>query len=310
VLTFDKLKLISNLSNIKITDEGKFEKVLTNGDVIKLKYHQDNPFLLDIIIDYVEETLVLEFSGKVLGKDYPKLISIETINKCFQNINAMGICEINMEGMMDAEVVKCDVTNDIHVEDVTRLTKYIRNHVGNYQKYMCRKMKNGNLSIEKNVTSKRCKKRITVYDKGREMGLAGNKEYVETNGLEGKYDGLCRFEMNLNSKEQIRQSLHITDTKLKSVLTSGAHPIFDFMSDVIKCSDEPTEMKDKKRYLTMLVLKDCNFDLEKVEAKMRVLHPYKGSNIPKIMEPYREMMESLGEENESDMWREILDQLS
>ena len=310
MLTFDKIKIVSTLSNIEIIDEGKFEKVLTNGDVIKLNYHQDNPFLLDIMIDYVGEKLVLEFSGKVLGKDYPKLISIETINKCFQNINAMGICKIDIEGMMDADVVKCDVTNDIHVDDVSRLTNYIRNHVGNYQKYMCRKMKNGNISIEKNVTSRRCKKRITIYDKGKEMGLAGNKEYVKTNGLEGKYDGLCRFEMNLNSKEQIRQSLQIPDTKLKSVLTSDAHPIRDFMSDVIKCFDEPTEMKDKKRYLTMLVLKDCNFDLEKVEAKMRVLHPYKGSNIPKIMEPYRMMMESLGEGNKSDMWGEILDQLS
>ncbi len=75
-------------------------------------------------------------------------------------------------------------------------------------------------------------------------------------------------------------------------------------------SRSSVEMKDKKSYLTMLVLKDCNFDLEKVEAKMRSLHPKRGLNIRKIMEPYRTMIESLGEENEADIWRGILDQLS
>ncbi|MBR7005154.1 MAG: hypothetical protein IKI00_09355 [Bacteroidales bacterium] len=310
MLTFDKLKIVSTLSNIEIIDEDKFQKVMANGSVVLLKYYQDNPFLLDIKIDYIEQELVIEFTGRVLGKEYSKLISIETINRCFENINALGFCRINIEGMMDADVVKCDVSTDIHVEDVSRLTKYIRNHVGNYQRYMCRKMKNGNLTIEKNVTSKKYKKRITIYDKGREMGLAGSKEYVEANGLEGKFDGLCRFEVNLNTKEQIRQSLQIQDTKLRSVLMSDAHPIRDFMDDIMKCSDEPREMKDKKSYLTMLVLKDCSFDLEKVEAKMRSLHPKRGLNIRKIMEPYRAMMESLGEENEPDMWREILDQLS
>lgn len=309
MLTFDRLKIVSPLSNIEIVNDDKFEKVMVNGSVVLLKYYQTSPFLLDVKIDYQEQELVIEFTGKVLGKDYPKLISITTISQCFENINSLGFCKINIEGMMDADVVKCDVTNDILVEDVSRLTKYIRNHVGNYQKNMCRIMNNGNLSIEKNVTSKKLKKRITIYDKEREMGLAGNKEYVEGNGLEGKFKGLCRFEMNLNTKEQIRQSLQIPNTKLRSVLSSKAHPIRDYMDDIMNCSDEPIEMKDKKRYLTMLVLKDCNFDLEKVEAKMRSLHPKRGLNIRKIMEPYRTMMESLGEENEPDMWREILDQL-
>ena len=41
------------------------------------------------------------------------------------------------------------------------------------------------------------------------------------------------------------------------------------------------------------VLKDCDYDLEKVEMKMRELHASRGTNITKIMEPFRTMMEQL-----------------
>lgn len=53
---------------------------------------------------------------------------------------------------------------------------------------------------------------------------------------------------------------------------------------------------DKKSYLTMLVLKDCDYDLEKVEAKMRGFCPSRGTSIKKVMEPYRAMMEKIGVE--------------
>ena len=56
---------------------------------------------------------------------------------------------------------------------------------------------------------------------------------------------------------------------------------------------------------TMLVLKDCDFDLEKVEAKMRELTPSRGTSIRDMMKPYMAMMEKMGSQQESDVWEDV-----
>lgn len=309
MITFDKLKIVADIQAIKVCDETRFEFIEKDGIVYSLRYYQEYPFLLMIKVDYECREVVIEFCGKILGKDYPKLISKDTIQQCFQAIDALGFCEIDIDAMMDADVVKCDVTKDIPVVDVPQVTDYIRSHIRNYQQYLCRKMRNGNVVVEKNVLSKKTKKRMTIYDKEKEMHRSANRPFVEEYGLEDAFSGMCRFELNLDSKEQIRKSLRIADTKLMTVLSSNADPISDFLDDVVE-SRESVPMTDKKSYLTMLVLKDCDFDLEKVEAKMRAFHRSRGTVISKVMEPYRAMMEQMRDRDDNDMWNDVLRKLS
>ena len=165
-------------------------------------------------------------------------------------------------------------------------------------------LKNGNTVVEKNVVNREYKKRMTMYDKDTEMSRATNRTFVEDNGLEGAFSGMCRFELNLNSKEQIRTSLRIANTKLMTVLSADADPIADFLDEAVESRDAVT-MSDKKSYMTMLVLKDCDFDLEKVEAKMRALHRSRGTVISKVMEPYKVMMEQISEYQGADMWQDV-----
>jgi hypothetical protein len=110
--------------------------------------------------------------------------------------------------------------------------------------------------------------------------------------------------LNLDSKEQIRNSLHIADTKLMTVLSADADPIADFLDEVVEPQDAVT-MSDKKSYMTMLVLRDCDFDLEKVEAKMRELTPSRGTSIRDMMKPYKAMMEKMGSQQESEVWEDV-----
>lgn len=308
MITFDKLKIVADIQAIKVCDESRFEFVERDGRVTSLRYYQEHPFLLKIKVDYACDEVVIEFCGKILGKDYPKLISKDTIEQCFQAINALGFCEVDIEAMMDAEVVKCDVTKDVPVDNVSRVTDYIRSHIRNYQQFLCRKMKNGNVVVDKNVISRKTKKRMTIYDKGNEMTRSANRPFVEKYGLQDAFSGMCRFELNLDSKQQIRQSLRIGDTKLMTVLSADADPIAEFLADVV----EPRgtiPMSDRKTYMTMLVLKDCDFDLEKVEAKMRDLYPSKGTSISRVMEPYKAMMEQLSGDNDGNLWTNLLRQL-
>lgn len=308
MITFDKLKIVADIQAIEVCDESRFEFIEQDGKVSSLRYYQEHPFLLMIKVDYDCREVVIEFCGKILGKDYPKLISKDTILQCFQAIDALGFCKIDVDAMMDAEVVKCDVTKDIPVADVPQVTDYIRSHIRNYQQYLCRKMRNGNVVVEKNVVSKKTKKRMTIYDKGNEMHRSANRPFVEEYGLEDAFSGMCRFELNLNSKEQIRKSLRIADTKLMTVLSADADPISDFLDDVV-VTQESVPMTDKKSYVTMLVLKDCDYDLEKVEAKMREFSRGRGTSIRDMMKPYKAMMERISGQQSADVWDDVLRKL-
>ena len=313
MLTFDKLKIVANIEAIEITNINKFEKIEKAGSLSALKYYQEVPYLLMIKVDYEEKEVVVEFCGKILGKDYPKLISAETIRTCFDNINAMGFCRIDFAAMMDADVVKADVTKDVCGVNVPQLTSYIRSHISNYHQFVSRIARNGNLIVEKNVTTRKMKKRMTIYDKGREMQKVENRRFVEVNGLEHAFDDTCRLELNLNSKQQVRDALKIDNNKLKNVLASTARPIHDFMIKVIGpangLENGPVMLSSKKEYLTRLVLQDCQYNLEKVEAKMRELYPQRGTNFKKVMEPYRMMMER-ETDNGADYIQTILEKLA
>ena len=91
MITFDKLKLVADISAVREYDETRFEIIERNGVVAAMKFYQEIPFQLRIKLDFECKEAVIEFSGKILGKDYPKLISIETIRQCFENINARTV---------------------------------------------------------------------------------------------------------------------------------------------------------------------------------------------------------------------------
>lgn len=300
--------LVADLDSVRIIDESVFSKHIKDNKVTSLRFHQEKPYLLSIKIDYEEREVVIEFSGKILLHDYPKLISEATIEQCFRNINSLGFCEIDIETMMEADVTKCDVTKDVKYEDIPRLTSFVKAHITNYNSYVCQRTRNNNLILEKNVTSNKYKKRMTIYDKGKEMSNADNSDFTQQNNLEGAFDDVCRFEINLNSKKQIRDSLRIPNNKLKTVLASTANPILDFVEVALKSTSGEEILGDRKEYFTMLVLKDCDFDLEKVEAKMRSLYK-RGTKFSEVMKPYRDMLDKLQYQNDVNILPELLDKL-
>lgn len=291
MLTFDKLKIVTNIDYIQIDDIDGFQQTIKNNTLTELKFNITSPYLLYIEIDYLEKELVIEFSGKILGSDYKKLISTETIRQCFENINYLGVCSLNVEEIMkDAVVVKCDVTQDVLCEDIPAVSAFIKGNVSSYNQFSVKCLRNGNLTIEKNVTTRQAKKRLTIYDKGKEMSKMENRRFLEKYDVSAEdFRDVCRFEMNLNSIAQIKSSLGITDTRLMSVLTSTKNPILDFLNDVVADTDSVIPLTDKQSYITALVLRDCNNDLAEVEAKMRQIYS-QGTNISKIMKPYREAL--------------------
>lgn len=290
MLKFDKLKLVTKTEFIKIETEHAFEKIIRNNTTTSLKFNTTSPYLLYIEIDYIENELVIEFSGKILGNAYKKLISAATIRQCFENINLIGVCSLDIERILeDGVIVKCDVTQDVECDDIAGITTYVRSNLSNYNQYTARLLRNGNFVVEKNVTTRQAKKRLTIYDKNREMNRTENRNFMSAYHIpETDFEHVCRFEMNLNSIAQIKASLKIPDTQLMTVLAADGNPIAEFIDDIVAEGD-CTPLTDKQTYITTLVLRDCNNDLAEVEAKMRQIYS-QGTNISKIMKPYREAL--------------------
>lgn len=303
--TFDRLKIVTAIDAIDVVDESVFAKTLVNGNVVSMKYYREMPTKLMIKVDYASGEVVVEFTGKILGHNYPHLISMANIEECFRNIESLGFCRFDMDLLMRSEVVSCDVTKDVQCSDVRKVQSYIRSHISNYNKYMCRALRNGNVVLEKNVTTRKNKKRMTIYDKEQEMKKSDNTRFMQRNGLTDEFVGKCRFEINLNSKEQIRNALHIEDTNLLTVLNSETNPILEFMDEAVCGSQGQKACSDWKSYQRYLVLKDCDFDLEKVEAKVRSLYK-RGTKISDVMRPYREAYSQLMAEGEDTYFSEIL----
>ena len=303
--TFDRLKIVAAIDAIDVVDESVFAKTLVNGNVVSMKYYREMPTKLMIKVDYASGEVVVEFTGKILGHNYPHLISMANIEECFRNIESLGFCRFDMDLLMRSEVVSCDVTKDVQCSDVRKVQSYIRSHISNYNKYMCRALRNGNVVLEKNVTTRKNKKRMTIYDKEQEMKKSDNTRFMQRNGLTDEFVGKCRFEINLNSKEQIRNALHIEDTNLLTVLNSETNPILEFMDEAVCGSQGQKACSDWKSYQRYLVLKDCDFDLEKVEAKVRSLYK-RGTKISEVMRPYREAYSQLMADGADTYFSEIM----
>ncbi len=311
MITFDRLKLISTIDNIEILDESAFIEKYEDGVLVSSKYSMKTPYLLSIEVKHSINELVIEFSGKVLESDYPRLISIDTIQQCFDNINALGIVNLNSVAMMNAQVVRCDVTKDIKCTNFKELTDYIRSHIANFKTYTCNQPRNGNLIIETNAMGK-THKRLTIYNKQTEMNnKKQNREYMEQYNITDEFDNICRLEMNLNNKEQIRQLLKIQDNSLSSVLNSTANPIAEFLTTAVPPAEEyQTDLKPYDDFIATCVLAFCDNDLAKVEAYIRNCTPSRGTDIKKRMKRYRDKFESMQSGKTSTIYTDLLKQLS
>ena len=298
MIKLDKIKIVSSIKNISNINEDKFQSTVKEGEIVEQKYFIQSPFNLYIEADYKDKELVIECTGKILKDDYPNLINKENIKQCLVNINQLNICTLDVMGILkDGEVVKCDVSQDVECSDCKTLTKSLRASVRNFNKYLARNI-GGNFVIEKNVSTKNLKRRLTIYDKWAEMMLATNRDFlssVENSGAMLDYfANKARFELNLNSKEQIRQSLGIMDTSIQSVLGSTSTPIWDFLNKVLDDGSDYKSRSTLNEFKNELLLKYCENDLAKVEAIVRS-YSSPNSHISQMMKPYKELAIKLSE---------------
>ena len=295
VIRLDKLKIVVNEKYITNINEDVFTTIIKNGQIVEYRYEQQYPYLLYIEKDLIEHELVIEFTGKILQDQYPLLISKDTIHQCLDNINILGICYIDVSNIITAaQVVKADVTQDICCGDYEQLIGSLRTSIKNYNKYLSRVV-NGTFVIEKNVVTRNYKVRMTIYNKADEMRLKTNQDYLfllpNTEEVVEYFADKVRFELNLNSKEQIRKQLNLNNTMLYDVLHSDINPIVNFMDKVFE--DEPAPQSFRLRDLERLaLLEKVGMDMNKLEMIVRQ-HSSPKSHISQLMSPYRNLLKTI-----------------
>ena len=293
MIRLDRIKVVAPLKYVIITNYGAFDCKMKKGIMTSRTYIQKSPFLLYVKVDYEHHEAIIEFTGKILKDDYPELINKDNIGRCFDHINLMGFCRVDANMVLEhGEVCSMDITKDVPCTDVAALSEWLRTHIVNHRKYLARNI-GGNLTIEKNVRTKAYRRRLTVYDKEKELRRADNQDFMasltDPECLLSYFRGRIRFEYNLNTKQSIRQVLNIGDTTIHSILDSDARPIYDFVNDVISEDREADSAclswTDRKN---LALLRDCDMDLSKVETEIRT-YASKGSHLSQMIKPYREL---------------------
>lgn len=230
MLKFDKLKLVTKIDYIRDIDYSKFILNSKEDSILYYKYQQERPFYLLVMVNYQHNELVLEFTGKILLDNYTNLIDIYTAKDCLSQINRLGICHLNVESIMtDSNVVKCDITKDIECGLMQDIITNVRQNLSNYMKWVTKPYRKEGITIENVVTTPRYKKRLIVYDKAKELQSANNRYFLNAvsnpNEILSYFNGKTRFELNINTMDQIRNLLNIPNNNLLAVLTSKANPI-------------------------------------------------------------------------------------
>lgn len=294
MFALDRLKILMPLEHVALIDESLFTRSIRDGKILTMCYNQTTPSLLAIRLDYVRYEATIEFTGKILRSRYKELIRLTNIKQCVDNINDLGIVRIDRDQISRASVLKCDLTIDVKIDNIPAMTTFIKNSICNYDLYSARPKRNGNFVLEKNVDTSKCKRRLTIYDKGHEMSLANNREFLRK-FYDGNnpFHGICRFEMNLCSMQSIRDVLGIEDPTVWNVLLSARvkNPISDFLDGIIAGDGSIRNTPDHKAYYYDLVLADNDNDIQKVQARLKSLYA-KGTKMSRIMEPIRERLKS------------------
>lgn len=304
MIRFDKIRFVTPLSNVSLCDNEKWQTTSQNGEIICQRFKQMHPCLIVVEVHYPSNELTVEFTGKILKDDYPMLISRKTIRKCLDAVNEIGVCVLDIDKVLsDSTLLKCDVTNDIVGVDISDLKNYVTSHITNNKVWKVKSFpQKNNIVIEKEVSTARAKRRMTIYDKHKELERRTNLTFLEwvhdPKKILSYFSERIRFELNLVTCRAIMQELDVDDCSLITVLDSTANPLSVFFNNVLfEDTQNSIQVDSMRMYDKLNTLIVNNWDLNLVEQKVRQFHP--NSFRTTLMNDYRNLKEAYCANRES-----------
>ena len=122
-LKFDTVRFVTKTKYLSNPNKYLFKHDIDidTGELISIEYQSRNhaetsPSELYIRANYRSNRMIIGFSSKLLLNDYPSLISSQTFRQCLSNIGKLGICELDIDGIInDCYFNKLHITKDINL---------------------------------------------------------------------------------------------------------------------------------------------------------------------------------------------------
>lgn len=282
ILKFDTVRFISSNRHLISYNEELFKTDvdLQTGEIRSVTYNSkyDNhiPFELYIHANYKKGRLAIEFSSKVLLGNYPQLICYDNFVECLQNINALGICKLDEEAILnDCEFTKLHTTKDVQMKLTDNKLNALNQLVGNYRRFKWERYNDTGITFMSDVKSSSDKVEITFYNKEVEIVLKKNENFLSMTGksdeIKEYFNGKTRVEMRLETRKKIKRELGIPNTSWESLNLVQHNPLLKQFNKVF--TKEPIaelpEAKNINEFFMHYYVKSFNRDLKKIEQNIK-----------------------------------------
>lgn len=283
----DTIKIKSNYKyllnkniNFNILFDSKKNNV--NGEYYSSQGNNNIPFNLYIATNYSKQTLTIEFSSKILFGDYPKLITAETLPQCLYNLNDLGICIIDIDGVLKTGcITQADITKDVSLELTDDILTALNNNVGNYRRFKWQHYDGKGITFTKDIIG-RGKEEIKFYNKRKELSsTAQNRRFLDLlanrEQVENYFSDKTRIEISMNTQPQIRNSLQIDNTYIPTFFTSTANPLLSQFDKIFNCSTVDTSIgiDNYDTWAMSKILELYNGNLQLIEQDVRRLYKFR-----------------------------------
>jgi len=270
---------------------------------------------LRININHIRKFVHIDFSAKILGRDYPDNINIFNFRDTYKEIN--NIIAINPRMLYSAQPYSCENVNDIEEDNISETIDALF-HISKLQdKYkQCPrpyKKQNDNTSIylKKNVNTREISNYISIYNKLNELldtKDKGNVKYMESlseedkNYVIEKFSGMLRIESKFYSKRMVRDIYGLQkDYNLYKLLTSSVNVNQVMLKKVyneklFECGTVPNLTRSE--FDKWNTLKVFNYDLEKICEMLSLMGITRDKS--KVKKLYKEIQTKVAKKHESN----------
>lgn len=271
----------TTITNLYLDVFDREKKVSSDGEIIKDRYILNKNKTLNTVgikaieVNRTSQEILLELSAKVLKDQYYKLINENTIEECLGNVNQSNAIKLNVNNFIDsAEVLRCDVTTNLQITKNINDYLNILNCLRQNNRYRVDQHKG---SIVFTHTGKTVRKRMTFYDKYRELNEHKNKEFVELikPATVTQFKNVLRCEQNISKHKDIRDRLGIKNITLGEVLRSKVNANFDLFSEIRDTNGQLELFSNRyegmrlsemeKRLGRENIIKQCNYDIQLIK---------------------------------------------
>jgi hypothetical protein len=299
---FDSITLL--LPNIpeQVVNQSKLYSSNETKTTFKLKKAHQVAGLNDFTYDAYRKEIHLSVSSKILGADYFRLLSNNTLPDLYSKLDALQLFAVDWHGLLNAIVLRFDVSVDCPCTDVPAVITSMQAYGSRLYRvtdpYRNQQGQKTSIEFHKNRKSASSKMRLIAYWKAEELskntGFVESLTQAEQSQLLTQAQNILRLESTFANFQKMRNYLKIRNNTLQAVTTSQANIIKTILNEIVMKSPissntkqplNPSQVSTKDFYLYN-TLAQYHFDLAAIRTALRAIDP---RNLSRNMQAIEEL---------------------